>query len=76
MLVLARKKGQAIIIGRDIKIVVSEVNGETVRLGITAPLEMDIFREEIYEDLQVENVRAITNAEEVRKFLKNNSKKK
>lgn len=76
MLVLARKKGQAIMIGRDIKIFVVEVTGETVRLGIEAPPQLDIFREELYQDLQKENTGAITNVEEVMKFLKNTGKGK
>ncbi|TEB04916.1 hypothetical protein Psch_03679 [Pelotomaculum schinkii] len=74
MLVLARKKGQSIMIGRDIKMVVVEVTGETVRLGIEAPPDMEIFREELYRDLQIENKKAITSTEEVIRFLKNNSK--
>ncbi|HBC93773.1 MAG TPA: carbon storage regulator [Pelotomaculum sp.] len=74
MLVLARKQGQSIIIGRNIRIVVAEVTGETVRLGIEAPPDMEIFREELYRDLQIENKKAITSTEEVIRFLKNNSK--
>ncbi|MEG3069839.1 MAG: carbon storage regulator CsrA [Peptococcaceae bacterium] len=76
MLVLARKKGQAIMIGRDIKILVVEVTGETVRLGIEAPVEMDIFREELYLDLQKENTGAITSAAEVMQFLQKTSREK
>ena len=75
MLVLARKKGQAIMIGRDIKISVLEVVGETVRLGLEAPPEMEIFREELYLDLQKENTGAITSAAEIVKFLKDNNNK-
>lgn len=75
MLVLARKKGQAIMIGRDIKIFVAEVSGETVRLGIEAPPQMGIFREELYRELQQENTGAITSVEEVIKFLENPVKK-
>jgi carbon storage regulator len=76
MLVLARKKGQSIMVGRDIKIVVVEVSGETVRLGIEAPLEMEIFRTELYNDLQKENTGAITSAEDIIKFLKDTSKER
>lgn len=76
MLVLARKKGQSIMIGQDIKIFVVEVTGETVRLGIEAPPQMEIFREEIFRDLQKENTRAITSTKEVMKFLKDTSKER
>ncbi len=74
MLVLARKKGQSIIIGRDIKIVVTEVSGETVRLGIEAPASLEIFREEIYRELQEENTQAIKGVEEAMRLLKNSGK--
>ncbi len=75
MLVLARKKGQSIIIGQDIKIVVTEVTGETVRLGIEAPPHLEIFREEIYRVLKEENIRAVTGVEEARRLLKDGGKK-
>lgn len=74
MLVLSRKKGQSIMIGRDIKIMVVEVNGETVRLGIEAPARLEIFREEIYRDLREENTQAITGVEEAMRLLKSSGK--
>ena len=76
MLVLARKKGQAIMVGQDIKIFVVEVTGETVRLGIEAPPQLEIFREELYKDLQIENTKAMTNTKEIIDFLTNTSKEK
>lgn len=76
MLVLARKKGQSIMIGQDIKIMVVEAIGETVRLGIEAPAGLEIFREEIYRDLREENTQAITGVEEAMRLLKNSAKKK
>lgn len=76
MLVLARKKGQSIMIGRDIKIFVADVTGETVRLGIDAPASLEIYREEIYRELREENTRAIAGAEDVLKLLKKNCGKK
>jgi len=75
MLVLARKKGQSIMIGGDIKIVVAEVTGETVRLGIEAPPRLEIFREEIYRLLREENTQAVTGIEEARRLLKKGGKK-
>ncbi len=75
MLVLARKKGQSIMIGKEIKIMVVEVTGETVRLGLEAPAHLEIFREEIYRDLQQENTQAITGVEEVMRLLKNPAKR-
>ncbi|MCB0829030.1 MAG: carbon storage regulator CsrA [Solirubrobacterales bacterium] len=47
MLVLTRKKEQSIIIGEDVEIMVLGVSGDKVRLGITAPREIDVFRKEV-----------------------------
>ena len=58
MLVLTRKVHQSIIIGDDIEIVVLEVRGEQVRLGINAPRNIAVHRQEIYEQIQHENVAA------------------
>ena len=49
MLVVTRKKGQVIEIGKDIKIMVVDVIGKQVRIGIEAPKEIKIFREELNE---------------------------
>ena len=54
MLVLTRKPGQSIIIGDGIEVEVLSVAGEKVRLGITAPREVEIFRHEVYERIQNE----------------------
>ena len=53
MLILTRKKGESIKIGDDIEIFVTEVKGDKVRLGISAPEDMKISRTELY--LTVEN---------------------
>lgn len=49
MLVLARHKNEMIRIGDDILVEVLKVNGDTVRLGIDAPGDIRIFREEVYQ---------------------------
>ena len=54
MLVLTRKLGENLIIGDDITISVLGVSGKQVRLGITAPKEIAVHREEIYERIQRE----------------------
>ena len=53
MLILSRKKGESIKIGDDIEIFVSEIKGDKVRLGISAPGDMEICRTELY--LTMEN---------------------
>ncbi len=55
MLVLTRKKGESIIIGDDIRIFVVEVKGKQVRLGIEAPSDASVHREEVYRIIQLEN---------------------
>ena len=49
MLVLSRKKNESIFIGNDIEVVVVEVRGDKVRLGIQAPKEVPVHRQEVYE---------------------------
>lgn len=61
MLALTRKAGQSIIIGDQIEVVIVEVKGDQVRLGIKAPRDISIYRKEIYEEIQAEN-RAAANS--------------
>lgn len=49
MLVLSRKKNESIVINNDIVITVVEVRGDKVRLGIVAPKDVPVHREEVYE---------------------------
>jgi carbon storage regulator len=55
MLVLTRKPGQSIMIGDGVEVQVLSVAGEKVRLGITAPQDVSIFRNEVYERIESEN---------------------
>ncbi|HOB08994.1 MAG: carbon storage regulator CsrA [Limnochordia bacterium] len=59
MLVLTRKVNQSIMIGDHIKIVVVDVRGDQVKLGIEAPKEISVHREEVYSEIQDENKRAV-----------------
>ena len=52
MLVLSRKKNESIIINDNITIVVVEIRGDKVRLGIEAPKEIPVHRNEVYEAIQ------------------------
>lgn len=54
MLVLSRKRNESIVIGDDIKITVIEIRGDKVRLGIEAPREVTVHRQEVYEAIQRE----------------------
>lgn len=55
MLVLSRSKGEKIVINNDIVLTILEVSGDHVRIGIDAPPEVTVYREEIYKALQDQN---------------------
>lgn len=56
MLVLSRKKNEKIIINNDIEITVVEIRGDKVRLGITAPKEVPVHREEVWAAIHGERM--------------------
>lgn len=58
MLALTRKKGESIVIGDEIEVVVIGISGEQVKLGIVAPKRISVHRKEIYEQIQKENIEA------------------
>ena len=58
MLILTRKLGESITIGDNIKVAVLGIHGRQVRLGIEAPLDVVVHREEVYVRIQEENRRA------------------
>ncbi|WP_179030831.1 carbon storage regulator CsrA [Paenibacillus kribbensis] len=64
MLVLTRKKGESIVIQNDIVVTVLSVEGDTVKIGISAPKDIDIYRKEVFEAIQQNNQFAVmdTNA--------------
>ncbi len=58
MLVLSRHRDESIIIGDDIVITVVDIRGDKVRLGINAPTQIPVHRQEVYEAIQRENRQA------------------
>jgi len=54
MLVLSRQKDESIMIGDNVEITIVDVRGDKVRLGITAPREIQVHRKEVYEAIQRE----------------------
>ncbi len=58
MLVLSRQRDESIIIGDNIVVTIVDIRGDKVRLGINAPTEIPVHRQEIYEAIQRENRRA------------------
>ncbi|MBD5537129.1 MAG: carbon storage regulator CsrA [Lachnospiraceae bacterium] len=59
MLALSRKKNEAIIINNNIEVTILEVKGEQVKIGISAPKEVSVYRKEVYLQIQDANKEAI-----------------
>lgn len=59
MLILTRKLGESITIGNDIKVTILECQNKQVKLGIIAPKDIKVHREEIFEKIQEENRKAL-----------------
>lgn len=59
MLVLSRKKNESIVINNDITIVVVEIRGDKVRLGVEAPKEVPVHRQEVYEAIKRNNAEMV-----------------
>lgn len=61
MLVLTRKTGQKLIIGDNIEIVVLETKGDSVKIGIKAPKNVTVYREEVFEEIKKANQQSTRN---------------
>lgn len=74
MLVLSRKTGEAIVLGEGIEIKVVDIKGDRVKLAISAPREVGVWRKEIYEAIVATNREAqgvnFTSLAEMQKILK------
>jgi carbon storage regulator len=66
MLVLSRQKDESIIIGDDVEVIIVDVRGDKVRLGITAPKNITVHRREVYEAIQREKKEKETRESEVK----------
>lgn len=69
MLILSRGKGQKIMINDNIVLSVIEVNGDQVRIGIEAPSNITIYREEIYAAIKQQNQHAMDFNEDIQSIL-------
>ena len=65
MLVLTRRAGESVMIGDDVVITVLEARGDVIRLGINAPKDVRVHREEVYRELQAANRAAASPTDEV-----------
>ena len=69
MLVLTRRAGESVMIGDDVVITVLEARGDVIRLGIEAPRDVQVHREEVYRELQAANCEAASSTEEAVRAL-------
>ena len=60
MLILSRKSGESIVIDGRIHVKVTRVDGDTVKIGIEAPSDVPVHRQEVYEEIQRNNQQALT----------------
>ncbi|EFM09017.1 carbon storage regulator, CsrA [Paenibacillus curdlanolyticus YK9] len=70
MLILSRKRGQSIVINQNIEIFVTAIEGEQVKIGISAPKEYSIVRKEVVEDVKQSNKNAVSTKDDISR-LKN-----
>ena len=61
MLALSRKKGEALVINNNIEVTILEVKGDQIKLGISAPREVPVYRKEVYEQIQQANKEAMVD---------------
>jgi carbon storage regulator len=54
MLILTRRIGETVIIGADVRVTILDIKGNQVRVGVAAPRDVAVHREEIYEKIQAE----------------------
>ncbi len=72
MLALSRKKGEALVISNNVEVTILEIKGDQVKLGITAPKEVPIYRKEVYMQIQAANQEAgdISGVEALKELFK------
>lgn len=58
MLALTRKKGESLVVNNNIEITVLEIRGDQIKIGISAPKDVPIYRKEVYLQIQKENEEA------------------
>lgn len=69
MLILTRKLGESITIGADIKLTILDVKGRQVRIGVQAPKQTKVYREELYQLIMEQNRQAASYSTELKDIL-------
>ena len=72
MLALTRRKGEALVINNNIEITILDIRGDQVKVGITAPKEIPVYRKEVFLQIQDSNKEAMqsSSVEDLKNFLK------
>ncbi len=63
MLILSRKVDEKIVIGNEITITIIDIKGDQVKIGVDAPKNVKVFRQEVYDEIQMENKLAATTGD-------------
>lgn len=74
MLVLSRKKGESLVIGKNITLTILSIDNDKIRLGITAPKNISVYRKELFEKIGLENIEASKITSKQASFLDSFSK--
>lgn len=71
MLALTRKKGESLVVNNNIEITVLEIRGDQIKIGISAPKDVPIYRKEVYLQIQEENKASLESGslEELKKIF-------
>ncbi|MDH5161281.1 carbon storage regulator CsrA [Heyndrickxia oleronia] len=72
MLVLTRKIGESIQIGDEIEIKVISLQGDQIKIGISAPKNIEVHRKEVYQDILTENTKASKSIQDLIEILSKN----
>lgn len=65
MLALTRKKGESLVINNNIEITILEIRGDQIKIGISAPKDVPIYRKEVFLQIQEENKKAAAQVADV-----------
>jgi carbon storage regulator len=69
VLVLSRRPGESIVIGNQVVVTIVEVRGDQIRIGIDAPRDVQVHREEVFRELEAQNAQAASSADRARRMV-------
>lgn len=69
MLVLSRRPGESIVIGNQVVVTVIEVRGDQIRIGIDAPRDIQVHREEVFRELETQNTQAAGSVDRAKRMV-------